>query len=405
MNKVTLVIIATLAILIAAVVGVIALARGYQFDLSRKSLLPTGILVATSDPDGAEVIISGKLQTATNNTINLPPARYLVKIVKDGFFPWQKDIEIKREEVFKTNVFLFPSVPDLRPLTLTGAINPSPSPDNVRIAYGVASASADKNGVWIVDTGRSFTPASLLSGADFRQIYKDTPGLVLSNAKFLWSPDSKEIIAYFGANTPTLATPKATLAVLLETDRANDQPTFITSTLASTLSQWEDQNNLKTKAQWSKLDTRLSGLLATTSSHVRFSPDESKLLYQATAAASLPLYLSTYLPGTNPTPQTRRLTPGNTYVYDIKEDRNYLVSNCGVNITCSWFPSSRHLLSSTDQEISITEYDGTNKATVFSGPFKSGILLPWPNWSKIVILTSLNNVPGAQENLYTINLR
>ena len=390
MNRITITIIATIALILLATIVVISLARGYQIDFTKKEFSSTGILVATSDPDGAEVLINGKLKTATNNTINLPPGIYKVKIVKDGFTPWEKEITIKKEEVFKTNAFLFPSVPDLRPMTLTGAINPASSPDNFRIAFGVASASAEKNGIWIVDTGRIISGGSIFSGADFRQIYQDTAGLSLSQSKLIWSPDSREIIASVGAN----------LTVLLQTDRNNDQPIFVTNNIKTIFSEWNEQTIVKNKAQTNKLQPGLQALLATTSANVRFSPDETKILYQATTSAYLPTYLNTYLPGSNPTLQTRQLVSGKNYVYDIKEDRNYLINDSVV-----WFPSSRHLLSSSNSQISIMEYDGTNKALIYAGPFKSGFVLSWPNWSKIVILTSLNNLPGAQENLYTVNLR
>lgn len=398
MNRVTLLIISTLVILVGAIGAVILVARGYRFNLAKKEFFPTGILVATSDPDGAEVFLDGKLKTATNNTISLSPGRYKIRIVKDGFIPWEKEITIKPEEVYKTNVFLFPAVPDLRPLTLTGAVNPALSPDSTKIVYSVASASADKNGVWIADMSRFPAPVPFFSSADFRQIYHDSPILSLSTAKFLWSPDSRQIIA----------TPGSGLAVLLDTDKTNDQLNFIANSLPTILSQWDAQNEIKTSAQKNKLVKPLADFLSTTSANLRFSPDETKILYQATASASLPEVLPTYLPGTNPTPETRQLSSDNIYVYDIKEDRNYEISNCNPpagGSNCVWFPSSRHLLSYTSQQISVMEYDGTNPALVYAGPFTPGIVFPWPNWSKIVILTSLNSLPSAQENLYTINLR
>lgn len=393
MTRVTAIIIATFTLLVAVTVVVITLARGYQFDFSKKTLFPTGILVATSDPDGAEVFISGKLTTATNNTINLAPGKYPVKIVKDGFVSWEKEIEIKKEEVFKTNVFLFPSVPDLRPLTLTGALDPTFSPDFTKIVYGVASASAEKSGVWVIDLGRVFTPVPIISNPELRQIYKNGPGLSLSSAKFQWSPDSRQVIAT-GSGAP----------ILLDADRGNDQLVF--ASLSGTLAAWDELKNTRSAAQKAKLSPVLANILVSSSANLSFSPDETKIFYQATASANLPAILLSYLPGTNPTAQTRDLKPGNFYVYDLKEDRNYLIENCKlVIVNCSWFPSSRHILAYTKSEIAVMEYDGTNKATVYAGPFIDGVVFPWPNWSKIVILTSLSNIAGAAENLYTINLR
>src|SRR3989344_7346377 len=118
----------------------------------------TLILVATSDPNGASVLINGTLKTATNNSLNLQPDNYDITLQLDGYSPWQKTIPIKQEEVFKTNAFLFPKVPNLTPLTLTGATNPVLSPDQSKIVYSVASASAQKNGLWILDMGRSNIP-------------------------------------------------------------------------------------------------------------------------------------------------------------------------------------------------------------------------------------------------------
>lgn len=386
MNRRNIIIVLTVLTLILFSTAVIIVARGYQLDIKNVTLAPTGILVATSDPDGAEVLVNGKLTTATNNTINLTPGKYLVKIQKDGFTPWEKNITIKPEEVFKTNAMLFPSLPDLRPLTLTGAKNPTPSADGGRIAYTIASASAEKNGLWILDMSRSSLPAGLFAGADFRQIAST------NFETYTWSPDGKEIVASTSAQAP----------YLLETDRINPSPESMTTVdLAQTRVTWEQLANSRSKAQTIKLPSALFLTLASSSARLQFSPDETKVLYQATSSAVIPPVLTTYLPGTNPTAETRQTTPGQLYVYDIKEDKNYPISNCP---HCTWFPSSRHLLSFSDREIAVREFDGTNKATVYAGPFRNGFVFPWPDSRKIVILTSLND-PTFGENLYTINLR
>jgi Tol biopolymer transport system component len=196
MNKSSFVVLVSFALVITIAIIAIFFARGYQIDFTKKTVSGTGILVATSDPDGAEVLINGKLKTATNNTINLEPGKYTIRLEKDGFSPWEKSVEVKREEVFKTNAFLFPRVPDLRPLTFTGATNPTVSPDGTKIVYSVASASAEKNGIWIADISRSAILSPLGSPADLRQITKQSVLLPVKETKFLWSPDSKEIIAF-----------------------------------------------------------------------------------------------------------------------------------------------------------------------------------------------------------------
>lgn len=392
MSKVTLAVATALIFLLGGITITIVLARGYRPDFNARTLLPTGILVATSDPDGAEVYIDGKLKTATNNTINLPPDRYRVKISKEGYYPWEKEVNIAKEEVVKTNAWLFPTLPDLRPLTVSGALNPVVSPDGTRVAYGVASSSAriNGNGIWVIDMSRLFPPTPISAGSDFKQIYRNTPQLLLSGSNLSWSADGRQLLASSSGSI-----------FLLDSDRLNDSPTEVTNRLPLLLSEYESFNKSRLANLRGKLAKAVDQTLATAAANLVFSPDETKALYQATAAASLPTYLTTYLPGANPTPQDRDLKPGGTYAYDLKEDRNYLIENCH----CLWFPSSRHLLEIETGRIWVREYDGTNRQTIYSGQFKPGSVFAWPNWSKIVILTTLGSADGKQENLYTVNLR
>ncbi len=67
----------------------------------------------------AEFIRDDKLITATDDTIYLEPGTYQIKIVKDGYAPWEKTMSIEKELVAQTNALLFPSAPSLTPLTFT----------------------------------------------------------------------------------------------------------------------------------------------------------------------------------------------------------------------------------------------------------------------------------------------
>ncbi len=431
------VILSGLLIAIATIIAIF-IARGYLPDLNTRSLIPTGILVATSDPDGARVYINNHLTTATNNTLNLSPNTYDIKIEKDGYSTWNKRVEIKKEEVYKTNVFLFPKFPDLRPLTLTGVINSEESPNERKIVYSVASASAEKNGLWILDLegGRP-----IFGGYDIRQIYKDSPELSLTNYKFFWNPDSQQIIAYkqspplepakplspSGATTTT-AELKLTTAVasasanpykrftkettiasayLLDGSRLNTLPQSLTPEgLTNLLAGWADLWDEKNSLNLTKLPIPIASFFREKASEFFLSADESKILYTASSSATVPQFQTVYLPGRNSTHEERTISPGKLYVYDIKEDKNYYIldHNNSKDAKIDWFPSSRHLLLHTTSEISVMEYDGTNKSVLYTGPFSQTIFVPWPNWSKIAIVTSFNNQAGG-ENLYTINLR
>ncbi len=52
----------------------------------------------------------------------------------------------------------------------------------------------------------------------------------------------------------------------------------------------------------------------------------------------------------------------------------------------------------------IIDYDGTNKRTVYSGPFAENLVYPWSSSGKIVILTNLNK-PQALPNLYEVDIQ
>lgn len=373
-------------LILSVTVIVILAAKGYQPNWDEKTVHITGILVATSDPDGASVYLDNKLITATNTTVNLKPGIYDVKISKDGYYDWQKRVEIKKEEVFKTNAFLFPKAADLRPLTLNGATNPVLSPDEGRIAFTVASASAAATGVYTL----SMSGIPVINNVNIRQIFRDNDLALSSTKNFIWAADGTQLIASLSGK----------LYYSLETDRLNVNPAIVSTTQLEVLKKgWQQESDSKAKSQLSKL--RIGLPIA----DFKFSPDETKILYVASESATL-LPPTIHLPGSNPTPEIRKIEKSNLYVYDLKEDRNYLISNSQFAIgNLNWFPTSRHLVINESKQISVMEYDGTNKAVIYAGPFVDNFVYVWPNWSKIIILTNLQTTSPVGENLYTINLR
>ncbi|MBI3093109.1 MAG: hypothetical protein HYZ02_02635, partial [Candidatus Levybacteria bacterium] len=68
------------------------------------------------------------------------------------------------------------------------------------------------------------------------------------------------------------------------------------------------------------------------------------------------------------------------------------------------FPDSKHLIYVEEKKINILEYDGANKTTIYAGPFVDNYVFPWPNGSKLVVLTNLGN-ENIPPNLYTIGLK
>jgi hypothetical protein len=388
--------------LIIGTIAVVLLGRGYNlnFNGSGPILAGTGLLVATSSPDGAQVIINGHLTTATDNTINLVPGDYDVKIYKEGYFPWEKKITVKKEVVSKADALLYPTAPQLTSITSVGVLNPVIDPSLSKIAYAVASQSAVKNGIYVLDM--SARPILTLQNAS-SQIAQDVAN-TFSASTFAWSPDSAQILA-------TINKGNNSAKYLLETNTLNQTPQDVTETIDSVNSAWQKIKTDKDTTQLNSLPKNLRTVVSSDFDILQWSADETKILYQASQSATLPLIINPALIGTDSTPQIRNIAKGEVYVYDIKEDRNYLIlSSLPVGqfdngeLPIMWYPDSKHLVYVHDGRIDMMEYDAGNQTTVYAGPFVNNYVFPWPDATQLVILTNLGN-PTIAPNLYTIGLK
>jgi len=383
-----------LMVLVAASL-VIKIAQGYRPDISTKSLLPSGLLVATSVPDGAQLYIDGRLKSATNTTLNLSPDEYEVEIKKDGYTSWKKTLTIKKELVTQTDAYLFPTFPNLQSLTFTGAQNPILSPDSQKVVFTVSQSSVDKNGLWVLDLGER--PFGL--PRDPRKIVASTPGgLDFSEAELEWSPDSKQILA-------TLITENKTEIFLLEANQLNPATRLvdITNQLTIIKADWKEEEELRFKSQSAKLPPPLLEVLTGTVADILFSLDETKILYTATASAQIPEELIPPLPAASTQPEERSLKPGKIYVYDLKEDKNFYIMDKDETKKFAWFPTSKHIFIVQREKISILEYDSTNWIDVYTGPFEEVFASPFPAGNRILVLTTLGK--DTPPNLYAISLR
>lgn len=436
---------ASAALLIMGTILTIQFAKGYR--PTRQGMIQgTGLLAANSFPNGAQVYIDGKLTTATDNTLNLDPGTYEVEIKKDGYASWKKNIQIVKELVVQTNATLFPAAPGLSPLTLTGAQNVSPSPDGQKLAFYVSSASAQlKNGIYVLDLSDNFL--SLQKGA--QQIVQETPSVNLKSSSLLWSPDSSQLLLRYGDHN-----------VLLDPTRMNTLASLpdITYKIQRTFSEWEEELYTRERVRLQKFPEEIQKIATASAKNVYFSPDEERVLYTATASAKISDTLIPQLPSANTQPQEREIKSGNMYVYDRKEDRNFFVgteesatkrmyeiqalandlfANKPKTLEASptafrnlqkdtiqgtmesfslyytgvlagalqWFPDSKHLIGVENEQIAIMEYDGTNKTILYAGPFDNNFIYPWPDGSKIIILTNFNKTLGNETNLYAISVK
>jgi len=404
MKKISLYI-GTFLFLIIATAAVILYGKGYIFNFGggKIGILGTGLLAAASSPNGAGIYINNHLTSATNNTISLSPGEYQIKIAKSGYFPWEKKIKIEKEVVSTVYALLLPTAPKLDNITDTGVSGPVIDPSRTKIAYTVSSFDTPrKNGIYILDM--SLRPILTLQSSSTQIVDGTTDNF--SNARLSWSPDAKELVATI-SSLPNFST-----TYLLKTS-FNQNPQDVTETMASVQASWGKQKENQEKSQLFGLKEKLASLIREDFQILSWSEDETKILYTATKSATLPLIINPPLIGANSTLEERNIDKGAVYVYDLKEDKNFKILDSMpdhksldfVNeFPLTWFSDSKHLIYVNDKKISIVDYDGQNKTTVYAGPFIDDYVFAWPDGSKILMLTDLGN-PTISPNLYTIGLR
>jgi len=405
-----------MVLIIVTTIFVIMYGKGYRIFVQHgtPTLSNTGILNVSSDPTGAQVFIDGHLTTATNNSINLTPGHYSITIVKDGYLAWKKDFDIKREVVSNADATLYPQAPSLQSISTFGIQSAIMDPTDTKLAFSIASSSARENGIYVYDmTSRNFP---ILAGqSSTTQIVDDTTDN-FSQAKIAWSPDGTQVLARVNEQdgSPTY--------YLLNASQYNQTPQDITAIYQNTLELWQQQRADKAAAQIKSLKAPLQTFAEQNFRILSWSPDDNKILYQASESATMPLFIKPRLIGNNSLYEQRNLEKGGIYVYNIAEDYNTRIlepinkvctisdptCNCDEFTSCpvplTWFPDSSHLLYVKDKTINVVEDDGSNLTTLYAGPFVDHYVFPWPDGSKIVILTNLNS-PNLPPTLYSIGIR
>lgn len=398
-----------LTFIVVMTLGVLAFmyAKGYRFNPKESSINPTGLLVLKSDPDGAQIIINGELKSATNTTISLTPGSYEVRVEKDGYISWIKTLEIKAEIVTEETAHLFKTAPSLTAITFSGASNPIISHDMTKLSYVVpipqkiATREANLNGygLWIME----MTNLPLGFSREPRRI---TDGN-LNTAVWQFSPDDREIMLELNKLSYLLPAASTTL----EPSRVN-----ITSRKTAILKTWDTSKKTRLDSHIAKLEPDVQNLLRETASALVFSPDERMILYTASKSATLKEDLIKEFPGSSTQKQVRDIKADHTYIYDIKEDRNFLIDDNAKDLVIeggftstatrriSFFPTSRNLILVEPNKVYVMDYDGTNRQVVYEGNYVSPYAFPTLSSDRIIILTNL----GAEDklpNLYSVGIK
>lgn len=395
LNKRFLLTLATFFVIAAIASLAIFLAKGYRLSPQTGTIAGTGIISVTSIPDQASVYLDGHLTTATDANINsLPPKEYEVRIVKEGYIPWQKKVEVKEGLVSEIKATLFRSIPTIYPLTYSGAQNLTLSPDRLKLAYIVPDSeetnllTTKKGGVWVWPMGTDAT-LNFGRGNDPRQIASSN-GLDLTQAKFRFSPDSTQLLVVLPDRN-----------LLLDIDRFNDPPRDITAQLQPTLKSWDEAEAKSRLGRLQLIKDLNLRKTASESAVLSWSEDETKILYKKDDKTDFTV---------------ADLTTNKTYQLPKAQDYQ-------------WLPDSKHLIMSeyeakpspspvkaqkdntTPQDrffpakISIIETDGQNKSEIYFGNLDPLTIFAWPDASRLVVVSSLPTATGSKPNIYGINLK
>ncbi len=414
----------------------IQLAKGYRPNFNNLSLAGTGLLSASSYPKNAQVFVNSRLTTVTDDTLNLNPGEYEIKIIKTGFHPWTKNVTMKPELVSLTDARLFPAIPSLTPLTFYRVNQPQVSPDGSKIVYVLTNSPfAQENGVYVLSLANN-----LLLGNQITQI-ADMSVYDYTKAQLLWSPDASQILAVFSDSQKIIASHILNPRGMNQAKNTNDT----TIRLPQLLTTWQGQLASINQTNLNRFPDFVAQIASQSAVNVYFSPDREKVLYTATKDINLPTGLiEITTPSLNPTNQSRDLVEGKTYVYDLKEDTNYLINEAvfdsakdqplvingtiptplptptpvkgkapvikqsesetvlaQINLlrgqtqaqstqNLSWYSTNRHLVITNADSASIVEYDGNNLTPLLSAQIEGGFAVSSSDGSRLIILSSLN---------------
>ena len=380
---------------------VIILARGYRLNVEQQNITPTGIISISAYPQAAKVYINGVLKGVTDINLTLPPDTYSIEVKKDGYTTWNKTVGLRGELVLSLDALLYPINPSLSPVTNLGVVNAVPIDQTDRVVLFSDIGDAFKDGIYLYESSKgpiSFFPALKL--VLLKQTLVNSIGPVEFNkVQVNASPDGKEAIFLF---TPATSG-RPSSSFLLSLDQENTNLFDITQSKDTLIEAW-NQQKLEINQKILQAYPKEIAPIATSSFDVlEFSQDDTKVLYRASTSISLPKVKAIPEIGLNQTPEERSIVENKLYVYDKKEDRNYQIEISDFpNI--SWYSDSKHLAVNEGNRVSFIDFDGTNKQTVYSGPFNKDFMKLTAD-GKILILTNFNPEANKFPDLYSVGIK
>ena len=180
--------------------------QGYRFDFRNKKFIKTGGLFLKTIPRQSEVYLDGKFKKKTNILFgevffnNLIPRKYKITIQKEGYFPWEKSLEVKSGVVTEAKkIILFPK--NLEFLALDSKIKEFTfSPDTKKIALQKINKMGWEVYLFYL---RDNSCQKLVTESDLKKIISKKYPSELKLSKIIWSPDSTKIILQLNTKQKT----------------------------------------------------------------------------------------------------------------------------------------------------------------------------------------------------------
>lgn len=348
-----------LAALILATTGVFLYAQGYRLDFRQRTLTTTGVILAKSLPEGAQVYLDEEWVTATNATLSgVKPGNYHLKIERNGYLPWEKDIEVKAGLVTEIEVLLPPLSPSLTAVTQEGARLVTPAPSGKKAAF------LSKNKLFLLSLTDPFFGFLRTSP---QEIGAEPVGFSFTQAsELLFSPNEDQIAVTAGGKT-----------ILFDLDQPTPQTVNDGAALRAA---WKEKVNEQKTQRIEQLKIPEGLKTQALAPSTLWSPDEEMFLYAVTSSSGKKEF----------------------WVADVSlNQRIWETENAQLKLY--WLADSKHLVMVEGDTVSLLDLDGSNKRDLLKGTLAQPIALSSSDLSRVIILTSLS--PNAPVNLYAIGLR
>ncbi len=393
-----------IAVFLLVLSVLILYAKGYRLNKKNGQFNANGIIAIHSQPKAAKVYINDKLKGVSDLNLTLLPDKYTIKVSKAGYTDWTKTVKLEPEVVLSFNALLFPKNPSLSPLTNIGVVKAIPIDQTDKILVFSQKNKPKTDGIYIFETNK--TPISFNNPLKQILLLKNLPleqqKIDLKETSVMFSPNYDQFILTTGDDHK----------FLLSVDQKNTELSDITSSAESLISAWQEKENTKNQKIIETFPKEIQKIASDSFHIISLSPNKLKVLYQAKESITIPKIIKKTIPGINQEPQQRTIVKGAIYVYDEKEDLNFLIKpvswskSLKSNITdiLRWHPDSTHLFEITQKSILAFEYDGTNKTTVYSGPFENNFFNLTSD-GELIITANLNPKNNLLPDLYLVGIK